>query len=152
MHLSEEAATLADRAMRSDTPRPDGDPAFHMPDEVWVRVMYDVLVSAHARAVEVDRLVASLIPLYFGRVASLIFETRQLTTDQAEAFIERQARAFELLKPYLVEKWGEATTGARRAGDRRALRHPEARSARSAARAERVTTRAGQDPRKGRAK
>ena len=152
MQLSEEAGALTDQATRSDLPRSDSDPSFHMPDEIWARVMYDFLVAAHERIVPVDRLVASLIPLYFGRVASLIFETRELTTDQAEAFIERQARAFELLKPYLVDRWGEATTSAKRAGDRRALRHPEARSARSAARAERVTTRAGQDPRKGRGK
>jgi hypothetical protein len=38
-------------------------------------------------------------------VASLIIETRDLTTDQAEQFVERQARAFELAKPYLVGRW-----------------------------------------------
>jgi hypothetical protein len=28
-----------------------------------------------------------------------------VTTDQAEERVERQARAFELTKPYLVERW-----------------------------------------------
>ena len=59
----------------------------------------------HERRLALDRLVAALIPLYFARVASLIFETTELTTDQAEAFVERQARVFELTKPYLVDRW-----------------------------------------------
>ena len=28
-----------------------------------------------------------------------------VTTDQAEERVERQAREFELLKPYLLERW-----------------------------------------------
>ncbi len=103
--LSQEAGTLVDEAIRADKPGSVDDVVFNMPDETWARVVYDVLVAYHARAVPIDKLVAALIPLYFGRVASLIFETRTLTTDQAEAFIERQARAFELLKPYFVERW-----------------------------------------------
>ena len=31
------------------------------------------------------------------------------TTEQAEERVERQAREFELLKPYLVERWQAAT-------------------------------------------
>jgi hypothetical protein len=60
-----------------------------------------------------DRLVAALIPLYFARVASLIFETNELSTDQAEAFVERQARVFELTKPYLRERWASAAPAER---------------------------------------
>ena len=36
---------------------------------------------------------------------SFIVENRRMTTDQAEDRVERQAREFELLKPYLVERW-----------------------------------------------
>jgi hypothetical protein len=46
------------------------------------------------------------VPLYFGRVASLVLEVRELTADQAEHVIERQARAFELGKGYLLGRWG----------------------------------------------
>ncbi|HMJ79547.1 MAG TPA: glycosyl transferase family 2 [Candidatus Dormibacteraeota bacterium] len=79
--------------------------AFSVPDETWARVVYDTVVAYHARVLPLPRLVAALVPLYFGRVASLVIETRELTTDEAEAFVERQARAFELAKPYLVERW-----------------------------------------------
>ena len=48
------------------------------------------------------------MPLYFGRVGGLVIETRDMTTDQAEVLVDRQARAFELAKPYLVERWRRA--------------------------------------------
>ena len=41
-------------------------------------------------------------------MASFIIENRHVTTDQAEERVERQAREFELLKPYLVKRWKEA--------------------------------------------
>jgi hypothetical protein len=59
-----------------------------------------------------------------------------LTTDQAEPFVERQARAFELGKPYLVARWTDDKTeepASGRAGDGRALVHSESRSERSTA-------------------
>ena len=34
-----------------------------------------------------------------------MIETRNQTTTDAEERVERQAREFELLKPYLVERW-----------------------------------------------
>ena len=34
-----------------------------------------------------------------------MIENRNVTTEQAEDRVERQARAFELIKPYLVERW-----------------------------------------------
>jgi len=52
--------------------------------------------------------VAALVPIYFGRVGSFVIENRHQTTEQAEERVERQAREFELLKPYLVERWRAA--------------------------------------------
>jgi hypothetical protein len=40
-------------------------------------------------------------------VGSFVIENRHVTTDQAEERVERQAREFELLKPYLIERWTE---------------------------------------------
>jgi hypothetical protein len=67
--------------------------------------------------VPLERIVAALVPLYFGRVASLVLEVRDLTADQAEQVVERQARAFELAKSYLVSRWRAADQGARQAAD-----------------------------------
>ena len=52
------------------------------------------------------------MPLYFGRVGSLVVESRHLAQEDAEERVERQARAFELRKPYLVERWRVASEAA----------------------------------------
>jgi hypothetical protein len=107
--LAEEAGEAVEAAVRADTPATLDESGFHFPDEAWARLIYDVCLAHRARRLPIEQLVASLIPCYFGRVASLVLETRELSTDQAEAFVERQARAFEHQKPYLVERWGAAS-------------------------------------------
>ncbi|MFL5680775.1 MAG: glycosyl transferase family 2 [Chloroflexota bacterium] len=82
--------------------------AFHFPDDLWARLIYDLVVTARHPDTNLDTLVASLVPVYFGRVGSFIIENRHVTTDQAEERVERQAREFELLKPYLLERWHES--------------------------------------------
>ena len=86
--------------------------AFHVPDDLWARVVYDLVVAARVRP-DLEALVAALVPIYFGRVGSFVIENRHQTTDQAEERVERQAREFELLKPYLLERWAalEGTSG-----------------------------------------
>jgi hypothetical protein len=79
--------------------------AFHFPDDAWAKVIYDLVLAARVADAPVDRYVEALVPIYFGRVGSLIIETRHETTDEAESQVERQAREFELLKPYLVDRW-----------------------------------------------
>jgi hypothetical protein len=85
--------------------------SFHFPDDAWARVIYDLVVTARNPKHPLESLVASLVPIYFGRVGSFVIENRHITTDQAEDRVERQAREFELLKPYLVQRWN-ASTGA----------------------------------------
>ena len=78
---------------------------FHFPDDLWARVVFDLVLTARDRPDDVERFVAALVPIYFGRVGSFVIENRSITTEQAEERVERQAREFELLKPYLVERW-----------------------------------------------
>jgi glucosylglycerate synthase len=75
-------------------------------------VIYDLVVTARAPKAPLESLVAALVPIYFGRVGSFVIENRHQTTDQAEERVERQAREFELLKPYVVDRW----TALERAG------------------------------------
>ena len=82
--------------------------SFHFPDDLWARVVYDLVVAASGAEAKVETLVAALVPIYFGRVGSFVVENRDVTTTQAEDRVERQAREFELLKPYLVTRWNEA--------------------------------------------
>jgi glycosyltransferase involved in cell wall biosynthesis len=83
----------------------DAVSAFHFPDDLWARVIYDLVIAARRAESPLEELVAALVPIYFGRVGSFVVENRHLTTEQAEERVERQAREFELLKPYLVESW-----------------------------------------------
>jgi glucosylglycerate synthase len=92
----------------------DAVAAFHFPDDVWARVVYDLVVAARQPRAPVETLVAALVPIYFGRVGSFVIENRTVTTDQAEERVERQAREFELLKPYLVSRWNESLATAPR--------------------------------------
>ena len=87
---------------------------FHFPDDVWARVIYDLIITARDPRPSLEALVASLVPIYFGRVGSFVIENRNIPTDQAEDRVERQAREFELLKPYLVDRWRDAEAAVAR--------------------------------------
>jgi hypothetical protein len=78
---------------------------FYFPDDLWARVVYDLVLAARDPKPSLETMVAALVPIYFGRVGSFVIENRNVTTDQAEERVERQAREFELLKPYLVDRW-----------------------------------------------
>jgi hypothetical protein len=100
------AATKASTAEMADALT-----AFHFPDDLWARLIYDLIVAAVADEDGIETMVASLVPVYFGRVGSFVIENRHVTTDQAEERVERQAREFELLKPYLIDRWQAAERG-----------------------------------------
>jgi hypothetical protein len=84
---------------------------FQFPDDLWARVFYDLLVAASFGDLPVEGLAAALVPIYFGRVGRFVIENRRLSGEQAEERVERQAHEFELLKPYLVKHWLEASGG-----------------------------------------
>jgi hypothetical protein len=81
---------------------------------------------------DMDRLIAALVPIYFARVASLVIEARDMTTQQAETLVERQARAFEQAKPSFAERWqaGEGLK-ARKAAPARTAKSAKTRAKRS---------------------
>ena len=78
---------------------------FAFPDDIWARVIYDLVIAARDDESAIPEMVAGLTPIYLGRVGAFVIENRGLTTDQAEDRVERQAREFEREKPYLVDRW-----------------------------------------------
>jgi glycosyltransferase involved in cell wall biosynthesis len=79
---------------------------FRLSDELWVAVIYE-FASAYAELPTArSHLVRSLTPLYLGRVASFVNETRDMNAAEVEDRIEQLCLAFERLKPFLVERWG----------------------------------------------
>ena len=104
--LAGDAAAALDEITRSDTPTSAEDAQFHFSDDLWARIIYDLALTARGSTMDMDHMIAALVPIYFGRVASLVIEAREMTTQQAESLVERQARAFEQAKPSFVERWG----------------------------------------------
>ncbi len=82
---------------------------FNLSQALWIKTVYDFAVAyRQSKAVPPemrDRLVGSLIPIYFARTASFVIETKDMPTYEAEEVIERLCDEFEKLKPYLVERW-----------------------------------------------
>lgn len=78
---------------------------FHMPVDLWVRILHDFALAYRARAIGREHLLQSLTPIYLGRVASFIGEAQEADAAEAEALLEDLCMAFERLKPEFVDLW-----------------------------------------------
>ena len=78
---------------------------FRIPDDLWVRIVYEAALAYHERRMPREHLIKSLTPLYLGRTATFVLETQALTTVEAEARVEQLCRVFESSKSYLTERW-----------------------------------------------
>jgi hypothetical protein len=74
-------------------------------DHLWARIVYDFLLAYRAGVMYRTHLVQSLAPLYLGRVAALVVETRAKSGGAVIEAIDRLGRVFEEEKPYLVDQW-----------------------------------------------
>lgn len=79
--------------------------SFHMPDELWVRIIYDFALAYRLRTINRGHLMGALTPLYLGWVASYVQEVTTRSALAAEQRFEQLARAYEEGKPYLVSRW-----------------------------------------------
>jgi hypothetical protein len=84
--------------------RPSTQP-FHMPDELWVRIVYDFVLAYRLRTIGRSHLLGAMTPLYLGWVASYALEVGNASAAEAEQRIEKLARAYEEEKPYLLQRW-----------------------------------------------
>jgi hypothetical protein len=127
--LAQEAATALDEITRADTPTSVDDAQFHFGDELWARIIYDLALTARGDTMDMDHLIAALVPIYFARVASLVIEAREMTTLQAETLVERQARAYEQAKPDFVARWRDGEGLTTRKPKRKTKRSSKAKKA-----------------------
>jgi len=68
-------------------------------------VIYDFALAYHDKVLHRDHLLKSLVPLYLGKTASFILETRTSTAPLVMENIEGLCRLFEGMKSYLRERW-----------------------------------------------
>jgi hypothetical protein len=78
---------------------------FRFPVPLWVQTIYDFALAYHEKALHREHLLKSLTPLYLGRTASLVLETREGTAEDVERAIEALCQTFESMKPYLTQRW-----------------------------------------------
>jgi len=78
---------------------------FRVPDELWVRIVYDFALAHRLKILSRSHLMGALTPLYLAWVASYANEVAALSDAAAEARVERLAQAFEAGKPYLLSRW-----------------------------------------------
>lgn len=81
------------------------DEGFSIPHDLWVHVVYDFALAYHQGSVHREHLLKSMIPLYLGRVASFVKDHQTSSAEEVEKEIESLCRAFEEMKPYLIEHW-----------------------------------------------
>jgi hypothetical protein len=84
---------------------------FRMPDELWVRIIYDFALAFRLRTINRTHLLGALTPLYLGWVASYVNGWIHPVSGSTPASTtplqrhEQLAKAFEDGKPYLVRRW-----------------------------------------------
>lgn len=78
---------------------------FRMPDELWVRIIYDFALAYRLRTLSRIHLLGALTPLYLGWVASHVLEISRMRPHEVEQRLEKLARAYEDGKPYLLSRW-----------------------------------------------
>jgi hypothetical protein len=78
---------------------------FRFPHDLWVRIIYDFALGYHEQVLHRDHLLKSLTPLYLGKTASFILETRMSGSTQVTENIESLCQYFEGMKSYLMERW-----------------------------------------------
>ena len=78
---------------------------FRMPDDLWVKIIYDFALGHRLQTINRDHLLKSLTPLYLGWVASYAREVETADSAAVSQRLERLALAYEAEKPYLISRW-----------------------------------------------
>ncbi|MEJ2468662.1 MAG: hypothetical protein P8Y51_06260, partial [Campylobacterales bacterium] len=81
------------------------DAPFDLPTDVWVRIVYSYALLFHNTERQRFKIMDTMIPLYYARVASLVQTLSDKDASEAEAYYEEQALAFERGKSMIVEAW-----------------------------------------------
>jgi glycosyltransferase involved in cell wall biosynthesis len=84
----------------------------HLDDDLWARVVLDVACAYNRETLSRGLILRSRTPLYLGRVASFVQETRTLVSAEVEEKIEQLCLKFEMLKPYLASHWTQESASA----------------------------------------
>ncbi len=80
--------------------------AIEFPDRLWARIVYDHAVAYNFSDEAAGKdVIASLMTLYFGRLADFIEKTDRMGHEEVEKLIVELAETFAAEKSYLVQRW-----------------------------------------------
>lgn len=86
--------------------------AFQLSNSLWVRTIYEFAAAYHHSVINRDHLVQAFVPIYRGRVYSVLAEHRSADPDEVEADQENLCREFETQKDFFFERWKTKGQGA----------------------------------------
>lgn len=78
---------------------------FHFDAELWVTALYEFAVAYHHGVINRDHVVQALVPLYRGRLYSVLSQHASSSVEEMQADSEALCAEFERQKPYLIERW-----------------------------------------------
>jgi len=78
---------------------------FRMPDDLWVRIVYDFALAFRLRVISRDHLLRALTPVYLAWVASYALAVKDAGESGVEERIERICGVYEAEKPYFLSRW-----------------------------------------------
>ncbi len=79
--------------------------SFAVPDDVWVGIIYNLALACHRKIMSREHIIKSLTPLYLGKVASFVIETKESDADQVEQRLEELCNVYQKGKQSLIDKW-----------------------------------------------
>jgi glucosylglycerate synthase len=85
------------------------DKDFRIPDDLWVKTVYEFACSYHHSVINRDHLLQALTPLYRGRMASFVLENQGADGETIERKLDELGAEFERLKPGLDQNWARKT-------------------------------------------
>lgn len=109
--LSEETFGRLEQIAKSEVCVPEGYCDFHMPPDLWARIIYDVAVVFNCWKGNTHKLIDLTSPLYFGQVASIANRTQDLGHAESEMVVDDIIRAFVNEKVYLQQRWKDMGAG-----------------------------------------
>ena len=83
----------------------EGRDDFRLPIDAWVRTVYRYAAAYQVSPRQRMKIVDTMIPLYYARVASLMNELRDKNPEESEAHFDENAHIFEEMKGYLLSIW-----------------------------------------------
>lgn len=78
---------------------------FHFYDDVWAEIIYSFALASHKKIINREHLLKSLTPLYIGRTASFVMDTKNSDAAEVDEKIEKLCRVFENKKFFLIVNW-----------------------------------------------